>query len=99
MTAIVLRPCPFCAGPPVLYCEDVIDPEAFVFCHECGAQGPTFDRTFENGGYLMTVAQCRVEAARLWNLSDRRHADLYEVGLSTIDEATGERVQLSNGDT
>lgn len=95
--AEVMRPCPFCGGPPVVFGTDKLDPTSYVFCHECGAQGPTFDPTFAKQSKAWTLAQCRVEAARLWNVSDQRNADLYSPTRATIDVATGERIHQAGG--
>lgn len=61
MAEIVMIPCPFCAGPPVLIYKNLHDGkwsnaipvpfesddghylEAWVFCHECGCDGPKAD--------------------------------------------------------
>lgn len=86
---IVLRPCPFCGGPPVTFVEDHDYPWGFVFCHECGAQGPTIDPTFDPGNN--TPAAVRVSAAKAWNVSNNRHGDLYGVQRATLDESTGQR--------
>lgn len=93
---IVLRPCPFCGGPPVIF-HGQRHEGTYVFCHECGAQGPVFDPIFESPGLEVKDRYARVTAARLWNASDQRHADLYSVELSTIDDATGERASARQG--
>ncbi|MBG6289062.1 Lar family restriction alleviation protein [Pseudomonas nitroreducens] len=57
------------------YGEDGLSVEAFVFCHECGAQGPMFeDDIFDASDYDQAMA----EGVRLWQDRDGRHADLYE---------------------
>ncbi|WP_325435136.1 Lar family restriction alleviation protein [Pseudomonas nitroreducens] len=57
------------------YGDDGLSVEAFVFCHECGANGPTFeDDIFDASDYDQAMA----EGVRLWQNRDGRHADLYE---------------------
>ncbi|WP_167523224.1 Lar family restriction alleviation protein [Pseudomonas denitrificans (nom. rej.)] len=57
------------------YGDDGLSVEAFVFCHECGAQGPSFeDEIFDASSYDQAMA----EGVRLWQDRDGRHADLYE---------------------
>lgn len=83
-----LKPCAFCGGPPVPfvqlagsaprqadYGDGGLSVEAFVFCHECGANGPTFeDDIFDASDYDQAMA----EGVRLWQDRDGRHSDLYE---------------------
>lgn len=57
------------------YGDDGLSIEAFVYCHECGANGPTFeDDIFDASDYDQAMA----EGVRLWQDRDGRHADLYE---------------------
>jgi Lar family restriction alleviation protein len=92
--SIVARPCPFCGGPPVLYSRMDGDPpecaEAYVFCHECGAQGPTVD-DFWDVAIDPTQKDMGIAAVIAWNKSDGRNANLYGVAHSTFDESTGLR--------
>jgi len=48
---------------------------AFVFCHECGAEGENF--TGHAYGRDDVAALTR-QAVERWNTRDRRHGDLYE---------------------
>lgn len=90
---IKLSPCPFCEGPPVPivrkvfeggYCAKDTDygegiyAEAFVFCHECGCDGPhPEDRTlYDADGY----AELEAEAVALWQQRDNRHRSMYDGG-------------------
>jgi hypothetical protein len=87
---ISLSPCPFCQGPPVPVCVDTIErrvfaciPEqgrsvdAYVFCHECGAQGP------ECGGWVYDLTECDalvMQAITGWNDRHARNRDLFDAG-------------------
>ncbi|MCH8506464.1 MAG: Lar family restriction alleviation protein [Ectothiorhodospiraceae bacterium] len=76
---VKISPCPFCEGPPVIVEKG--DPEwkeAFVFCHECGARGPTAEEFDVFTG--REVDDVCAEATSLWNTRDSRHRDLYEAG-------------------
>lgn len=90
---IYLVPCPFCSGPPVPivsrfggggvapvkkdYGANGMMVEAFVFCHECGAQGPSADALiYERVEYL----EVRQKAIQLWQQRDTRHSDLFAAG-------------------
>ncbi len=46
-----------------------------VFCHECGAQGPSHDEVliFDRTGYERVLQ----EAIALWEVRDDRHRSLY----------------------
>lgn len=75
---IELSPCPFCEGPPVVFskCDDAGDfAEAFVFCHECGAQGPSEDGFVYELGEVEELGRL---AAIAWNERNNRHRDLYD---------------------
>lgn len=88
----VLRPCPFCGGPPVLFLEkgtgggawyeftdktgDGNPVSCFVFCHECGAQGPYFD---DCGAFeAEDINKIQNQAADGWNTAGFHHLPLYE---------------------
>lgn len=88
-----IKPCAFCEGPPVPHtCTYVEDapydaskplPEdgeclsSYVFCHECGAQGPHYEEyVYEHGEVLALVEK----AIAGWNDRDSRHRKLYEYG-------------------
>lgn len=84
-----LKPCPFCAGPPVAYTykypfdllseqedygDDGVSIEAFVSCHECGGKGPEFEGViYDRAGYRDAIEQAKT----LWNTRDDRHVSLY----------------------
>jgi hypothetical protein len=53
------------------------DVRAFVFCHECGAEGPAFEDTiYDRDGY----DDAEGEAVRLWQERNARHRDLFDGG-------------------
>lgn len=59
------------------YGDDGLAIDAYVFCHECGAQGPCVSEVIEDAqGYDDALA----EAVRLWQQRDARHRDLYDGG-------------------
>lgn len=77
--------CPFCEGPPIPYAtshvsgfkleEDGSFIKAYVFCHECGAQGPNVeDLVYE----LAEVPTLVDRAVLLWNTRNDRHRTLSE---------------------
>ena len=86
-----LLECPFCGGPPVLLVKDsegrLVEQEVeyggddglsvrgFVFCHECGADGPEVEDWIYWGFCFERVVQ---EAAEAWNLRDKRNISMYE---------------------
>ncbi|WP_347558556.1 Lar family restriction alleviation protein [Robbsia sp. KACC 23696] len=86
-----LSSCPFCEGPPVpvrvrgvgggeFPDEEMAGPgglyaEAFVFCHECGAQGPSVDDIVHDRAGCNALER---QAIDLWQLRDGRHRDLYD---------------------
>lgn len=90
---ITVPSCPFCEGPPVPfvsiagaggfallqgdYGDEGLEVEAFVFCHECGAQGPTVEETIYTCDDYHRV---ELEAVNLWVNRDARHRDLYDAG-------------------
>lgn len=93
MQSIKLIPCAHCEGPPVptvqlqlpplgkaprqeLY-EDGLAIDAYVFCHECGAQGPLVSTIIEDA---QEYDDALAEAVRLWQQRDARHRALYDGG-------------------
>lgn len=49
--------------------------DAYVFCHECGSQGPTHEAVlYERGDYHLAL----VGAVANWQARDARHATLYQ---------------------
>jgi hypothetical protein len=87
-------PCPFCEGPPVPIALDIVAKrviyegwgddegttvEAYVFCHECGAQGPRHDKFIHDHEDAMQLTSKAVED---WNAAGRnnRHRRLYDWG-------------------
>lgn len=88
----ILRPCPFCGGPPVLFLQkDVVHGawydfaneegggdavNCFVFCHECGAQGPHFNdcSAFE----AEDIHKIQNQAAEEWNTSGFHHLEMFK---------------------
>lgn len=86
-----LPPCPFCEGPPSItvqsfeqrgpvyrqasYGCDGADVDAYVFCHECGAQGPQHEALiFREDDYL----SAEIEAVKLWSDRTAKHRDLFD---------------------
>lgn len=93
ITAAELDACPYCAGAPAeviryettqkpLTRGDALIPgwyEAFVFCHECGAQSGEVSAEINDADDLaLLIAAARAE----WNLRDKRNQDLYASALS-----------------
>jgi hypothetical protein len=92
-----MNPCPFCEGPPVMwvrryggksfikpkrYTNNGVFLKAHVWCHECGAHGPSpSDLVYCDSD----VADLELKAAELWNQRDGRHRNCYdgsvEIGL------------------
>lgn len=87
----LLPPCPFCEGPPVAVVMDLdaglpaqrggdyrcdgMDIDAYVFCHECGAHGPSYENViFDDDGYDSAEA----EAVALWIQRTNRNRHLYD---------------------
>jgi hypothetical protein len=89
-----LRPCPFCEGPPVpivvrgigggefpdaeLDTDDGLYVKAYVFCHECGAKGPSV----EDFG-VFARADCNKlerQAVMLWQDRHIKNRPLYNAG-------------------
>lgn len=98
-----LKPCPFCEGPPVpavprvagggsfpdseMEGDEGLLVRAYVFCHECGAEGPdVIDTAFSR-------ADCNEferKAVALWQNRDARHRDLYEANRDARKERMAE---------
>lgn len=57
--------------------------EAYVFCHECGAQGPQTDgdHLYDEEGYCAM----QQEAMRLWQQRNGRHRRLYDASRGSIE--------------
>lgn len=89
-TRIAMAPCPFCKGPPQPivqdyerggeaafhddYGDDGLIVKAFVFCHECGAEGPSTESViYSREEYL----EAEAAAVILWQQRDARHSDLF----------------------
>lgn len=89
---IVLKPCPFCGGPPVPvvinghlpngaaiaelddYGDEGVLVDAFVFCHECGAESERHEAClYERDDYRQALA----EGVASWQGRDSRHEKLY----------------------
>lgn len=91
---LIARPCPFCGGPPAMWLRMDGDPqecaEAYVFCHECGAQGPTID-AFWDVAIDPTQKDMSIAALVAWNGSSDKNADLYSVEHAAFDESTGQK--------
>lgn len=57
------------------YGDDGLNVEAFVFCHECGANGPSYDTLiFDRSEYVLA----RDAGIALWEQRDTRHQSLYD---------------------
>jgi hypothetical protein len=58
--------------------------EAYVFCHECGAQGPRADGRGPASSIVFDadeLTRLELEAVTLWNERNARHLDLFEYGV------------------
>lgn len=94
---IKLAPCPFCEGPPCVSAHEIFSRrevfarhrrkehegyEAHVWCHECGARGPSQDdmsiSIFEH--LDLTVGQLLMRAARKWNDRHNKARACYDGG-------------------
>jgi hypothetical protein len=89
-TTILLSQCPFCAGPPNVtvqnwpgggaaerlddYGENGKEVTSYVFCHECGAQGPDEDATIYDAAEYDAAERAACER---WNRRDQRHVALF----------------------
>jgi hypothetical protein len=90
---VIVPPCPFCGGPPVPivrdyvsggvvaaredYGDDGLYVEAFVFCHECGAQGSHHEAfIYDRAEYIAAER----EGVRLWRERDERNRSCYDAG-------------------
>lgn len=47
---------------------------AFIFCHECGAEGPTIEKDCFNRDDVLSL---RMECDAAWNSRNKRNVDLY----------------------
>lgn len=88
---ITLSPCPFCEGPPVpvvvrgvgggtfpdaeLEGDDGVYAKAYVFCHECGADGPVVDDIVFSRDDCNRLGR---KAVDLWQGRDNRNRELYD---------------------
>lgn len=52
-----------------------VDIDAYVFCHECGAQGPQYEEVIFDEADYQTA---EVEAAKLWTDRTAKHRDLFD---------------------
>lgn len=95
--SVVLKPCPFCEGPPVPFVrftndagkiiqdarieesDDGIHARAQVFCHECGAEGPSASAIVYVAADVHALTLKGIEG---WNTRDARHRDLYDYGVA-----------------
>jgi hypothetical protein len=84
---VKMLPCPFCEGPPVAFStadrsgfvleDDGSMVDAYVFCHECGAQGPNVDGLiFE----MDEVRDLKDQAVKLWQERCAKHRGMYDAG-------------------
>ncbi|ELL4389738.1 hypothetical protein [Pseudomonas aeruginosa] len=64
--AINLPPCPWCEG---------LDVDAYVFCHECGCEGPKCEDVIFNAEDFRRVER---EGARLWSERTSRNRHLFD---------------------
>lgn len=60
-----------------LYGDNGLDVRAFVFCHECGAEGPAYESTVYDR-YDYTYAE--EQAVQLWQARDARNRPLFDAG-------------------
>lgn len=85
-----LSPCPFCQGPPVPFASsmrhgfkfsdetgDGVIVDAYVFCHECGAQGPHMDAFLYEPEEVPELVERAVAA---WQERCAKHRGLYDAG-------------------
>lgn len=76
---IVRNDSPNRGAAPLLddYGDCGLEVRAFVFCHECGSEGPSVEEVIYNrGGYL----RAERDAVDLWCQRDTRHRCLYDGG-------------------
>ncbi|MGH8073701.1 MAG: Lar family restriction alleviation protein [Lysobacter sp.] len=59
------------------YGDEGLPARAFVFCHECGAEGPGADDVLFDAADYQSLEQ---QAVRLWQERNRRHRPLYDAG-------------------
>lgn len=93
-----LPPCPFCEGPPkpivvrsggggifsdaALACSGGLYVRAFVFCHECGAEGPALNEfAYDRAGCNALQAA----AEKLWAERNSRNRGLYDAASAAGD--------------
>lgn len=88
MSKQILSPCPFCGGPPVPFTKEIPEGgitdsdlndgvfiESYVFCHECGSQGPVNNELVTGREDIQAVEQ---NAVALWQERNSRNKELYE---------------------
>lgn len=76
---IVQNDTPNRGAAPLLddYGDDGLDAKAFVFCHECGAEGPAAEEViYDRRDYFALEAK----GVRFWQDRGNRHRDLYDGG-------------------
>lgn len=104
---VVMTMCPFCGGPPsLIYRTNLADSqidgffEAYVFCHDCGAQSAEVDEYIEiprrqdwmeegdlegwQADHKKEMAAHIKKAIENWNKRDARGASCYTPALETI---------------
>lgn len=86
--SVKLLPCPFREGPPVPFATSQVHGfkgfgrdgalvGAYVFCHECGAQGPHESGLLYDADEVPALVE---KAVLLWNTRNARHRKLYDHG-------------------
>lgn len=108
-----LPPCPFCEGPPSVIVAKAFHPygaaerghygcggldvDAYVFCHECGAQGPKHEDTIFCAA---TYDQAEQKGIALWTERTTKNRHLYDANLAEHElihgTSTGSPVGLMN---
>lgn len=105
-----LKSCPFCGGPPVpivvraigggtfpdaeLEGDNGLFVSAYVFCHECGADGPNVDELAFSRKDCDALER---QAIDLWQNRDSRHRTLYDAGQAgrtSMTTSTAEPAQM-----
>ena len=61
------------------YGADGLDVEAYVFCHECGADGPKHEALLYDEDSYDAAER---DGAELWISRTNKHRDLYDAGLA-----------------
>ncbi len=104
---VTLSPCPFCEGPPVPFAtsqragfvwdiDESTSVEAHVFCHECGAQGPTIEALCDDES---EIPELLLKAVLLWQSRSARHRALYDSGsASGLNQHPRASVETSGSD-